>query len=89
MTDAGPAPRIVGPIRRRHAVEVAALQFLRRHTDRQVKTTVPGPFTMLQQAQNDHYPTEEAAAMDDAAAVNAEIHNLFAAGADSVQIDEP
>ncbi len=84
-----PVPRIVGPIRRRHAVEVEDLQFLRRNTDRQVKITVPGPFTMLQQAQNDHYPTEEAAAMDYAAAVNAEIRDLFAAGADVVQIDEP
>src|SRR5687768_11231863 len=50
-----PVPRIVGKIRRRHAVEVGDLQFLRAHTDRQVKITVPGPFTMLQQAQNDFY----------------------------------
>jgi 5-methyltetrahydropteroyltriglutamate--homocysteine methyltransferase len=84
-----PVPRIVGPIRRRHAVEVEDLKFLRAHTDRRVKITVPGPFTMLQQAQNDYYESEEEAAMDYAAAVNAEIADLFAAGADIVQIDEP
>lgn len=84
-----PVPRIVGPIRRRHAVEVQDLLFLRAHTTRKVKITVPGPFTMLQQAQNDHYRSEEEAAMDYAAAVNAEIKDLFAAGADVVQIDEP
>jgi 5-methyltetrahydropteroyltriglutamate--homocysteine methyltransferase len=84
-----PVPRIVGPIRRKHAVEVGDLQFLKRHTKRPVKITVPGPFTMGQQAQNEHYPTEEAAAMDYAAAVNEEIKDLFAAGADIVQIDEP
>lgn len=84
-----PVPRIVGRIRRRHAVEVEDLRFLRAHTDRQVKITVPGPFTMLQQAQNDFYGSEEEAAMDYAEAVNAEIRDLFAAGADVVQIDEP
>lgn len=84
-----PVPRIVGKIRRRHAVEVDDLKFLRAHTDRQVKITVPGPFTMLQQAQNDFYGSEEEAAMDYAEAVNAEIRDLFAAGADVVQIDEP
>jgi 5-methyltetrahydropteroyltriglutamate--homocysteine methyltransferase len=86
---ANPVPRIVGPIRRRHAVEVEDLLFLRAHTDRQVKITVPGPFTMLQQAQNDFYKSEEEAALDYAAAVNAEIKDLFAAGANVVQIDEP
>lgn len=84
-----PVPRIVGKIRRRHAVEVEDLQFLRAHTERKVKITVPGPFTMLQQAQNDFYASEEEAAMDYADAVNAEIKDLFAAGADVVQIDEP
>jgi len=84
-----PVPRIVGKIRRRHAVEVGDLEFLRRHTTRKTKITVPGPFTMLQQAQNDFYKTEEEAAMDYADAVNAEIRDLFAAGADIVQIDEP
>ncbi len=84
-----PVPRIVGPIRRRHAVEVDDLKFLKRHTSRRTKITVPGPFTMLQQAQNDFYASEEEAAMDYAAAVNAEIKDLFAAGADVVQIDEP
>ncbi|WP_326639799.1 hypothetical protein OIE67_12805 [Nonomuraea fuscirosea] len=84
-----PVPRIAGPIRRPRAVEVDDLRFLRAHTDRVVKMTVPGPFTMSQQAQNDHYPDAEAAAMDYAAAVNAEIRDLFAAGADIVQIDEP
>src|SRR6266567_2304768 len=84
-----PVPRIVGKITRRHPVEVEDITFLRRHTDRKTKITVPGPFTMLQQAQNDFYKTEEEAAMDYAAAVNEEIRDLFAAGADIVQIDEP
>ena len=84
-----PVPRIVGKIRRRHAVEVDDLKFLRAHTTRLTKITVPGPFTMLQQAQNDFYKSEEEAAMDYAAAVNEEIKDLFAAGADVVQIDEP
>jgi 5-methyltetrahydropteroyltriglutamate--homocysteine methyltransferase len=84
-----PVPRIVGKIARRHAVEVEDMKFLRSHTTRKAKITVPGPFTMLQQAQNDFYRTEEEAALDYAAAVNAEIRDLFAAGADYVQIDEP
>ena len=84
-----PVPRIVGKIRRKHAVEVEDLLFLKRHTNRMVKITVPGPFTMSQQAQNDFYPDLESAAMDYAVAVNAEIRDLFAAGADIVQIDEP
>lgn len=84
-----PVPRIVGRIRRKHPVEVEDLLFLKRHTTRKVKITVPGPFTMTQQAQNDFYESPEAAAMDYAAAVNAEIRDLFAAGADVVQIDEP
>ena len=84
-----PVPRIVGKIRRKHAVEVEDLNFLKRHTTRKVKITVPGPFTMLQQAQNDFYKSEEEAALDYAAAVNEAIRDLFAAGADVVQIDEP
>jgi 5-methyltetrahydropteroyltriglutamate--homocysteine methyltransferase len=84
-----PVPRVVGRIRRRHPVEVDDLKFLRAHTDRRIKMTVPGPFTMSQQAQNDFYTTAEAAAMDYAVAVNEEIRDLFAAGADVVQIDEP
>jgi 5-methyltetrahydropteroyltriglutamate--homocysteine methyltransferase len=84
-----PVPRIVGRIRRRHAVEVDDLRFLKRHTPKQVKMTVPGPFTMSQQAQNDYYPSPAEAAMDYAVAVNEEIRDLFAAGADVVQIDEP
>ena len=84
-----PVPRIVGRIRRRHPVEVEDLKFLRRHTRKPVKITVPGPFTMCQQAQNDFYRTDEEAAMDYAVAVNEEIRDLFAAGADIVQIDEP
>src|SRR5882672_5332689 len=82
-------PRIVGRIRRKHAVEVDDLKFLKRHTTRKTKITVPGPFTMAQQAQNDYYKSAEEAAMDYAAAVNEEIRDLFAAGADVVQIDEP
>src|SRR5450755_2752619 len=85
-----PVPRVVGPIRRRHPVEVGDLEFLRRHTQRHVKVTVPGPFTMAQQAQIDFYGgSRQLAAMDYAAAVNAEIRELFDAGADVVQIDEP
>src|SRR5436190_8925952 len=84
-----PVPRIVGRIKRRHAVEVEDLKFLKAHTTRKTKITVPGPFTMAQQAQNDFYKSEEQAALDYAAAVNAEIRDLFAAGADYVQIDEP
>jgi 5-methyltetrahydropteroyltriglutamate--homocysteine methyltransferase len=84
-----PVPRIVGKIERKHAVDVRDLEFLKRHTTRTVKMTVPGPFTMTQQAQNDFYEREEDAAMDYAAAVNEEIKDLFAAGADIVQLDEP
>ncbi len=87
-----PVPRIVGKIRRLRDVEVADLKFLKsslRKPGAQAKITVPGPFTMSQQAQNDFYPSDEAAAMDYAAAVNQEIRALFAAGADVVQIDEP
>ena len=84
-----PVPRVVGKIRRRHAVEAGDVAFLRANTDRQIKITVPGPFTMAQQAQNDFYESEAALALDYAAAVNEEIRDLFAAGADVVQIDEP
>jgi 5-methyltetrahydropteroyltriglutamate--homocysteine methyltransferase len=84
-----PVPRIVGPIRRRHPVQADDLKFLRAHTSRPVKVTVPGPFTMAQQAQNDYYPSREAAAFGYAGAVNEEISDLFAAGADIVQLDEP
>ena len=84
-----PVPRIVGKVSRRHPVEVRDVKFLRANTDRMIKMTVPGPFTMSQQAQNDFYKDEEEMALDYAAAVNAEIKDLFAAGADIVQIDEP
>lgn len=84
-----PVPRIAGKIRRRHAVSVDEVRQLRALTDRQIKLTVPGPFTMSQQAQNDFYPSLAEAAMDYAAAVKAEIADLFAAGADVVQLDEP
>jgi 5-methyltetrahydropteroyltriglutamate--homocysteine methyltransferase len=84
-----PVPRVVGPVRRRHPVEVRDVAFLRANTDRAIKITVPGPFTMSQQAQDDYYRDEVALAMDYAAAVNAEIKDLFAAGADVVQVDEP
>ncbi len=82
-------PRIVGKIRRMRAVEVDDLLFLKKHTSRKTKITVPGPFTMTQQAQNDYYGSEEEAALAYAAALNEEIADLFAAGADVVQIDEP
>src|SRR6202008_1940192 len=84
-----PGPRIAGKVRRKHPVEVEDVKFLRANTERTIKITVPGPFTMSQQAQNDFYQDEEEMALDYAAAVNAEIKDLFAAGADIVQIDEP
>ncbi len=84
-----PVPRITGPIRRRHPVGVDDVTFLRAHTSKTIKITVPGPFTMSQQAQNDYYPTAEAAAYGYAEAVNEEVRDLFAAGADIVQLDEP
>jgi 5-methyltetrahydropteroyltriglutamate--homocysteine methyltransferase len=82
-------PRVVGPIRRTRPVEVDDLRFLRSRTDRTIKITLPGPFTMSQQASDEFYGDEAALAMDLAAAVNEEVHDLFAAGADVVQIDEP
>src|ERR1700730_17073312 len=75
-----PVPRVVGKIRRRHPVQVRDLAFLRANTNRQVKITVPGAFTMAQQVQNDHYKSEEALAMDYASAVNEEINDVFARG---------
>jgi 5-methyltetrahydropteroyltriglutamate--homocysteine methyltransferase len=84
-----PVPRVAGKVRRKHPVEVRDVQFLRANTDRAIKITVPGPFTMSQQAQNDFYKDEAELALDYAAAVNAEIKDLLAAGADIVQIDEP
>jgi 5-methyltetrahydropteroyltriglutamate--homocysteine methyltransferase len=84
-----PVPRVVGPIRRREPVEVRDVAFLRSLTARRIKITVPGPFTMTQQAQNDHYPDERSLAFAYAEAVNEELRELKAAGADVVQIDEP
>jgi 5-methyltetrahydropteroyltriglutamate--homocysteine methyltransferase len=84
-----PVPRVTGKIRRKHPVEVRDVKFLRAATDRMIKMTVPGPFTMSQQAQNDFYSDPAELAMDYAKAVNEEIRDLFAAGADIVQIDEP
>jgi 5-methyltetrahydropteroyltriglutamate--homocysteine methyltransferase len=84
-----PVPRVVGPVRRVRPVQVRDVQFLREHTDRRIKATVPGPFTMAQQAQNEYYPDRESLAMDYAACVNEEVKALFAAGADVVQLDEP
>ena len=84
-----PVPRVTGPIRRRHPVQVRDVKFLRANTDRPIKITVPGPFTMSQQAQDDYYKDEVALGLDYAAAVNEEIKDLFAAGADIVQVDEP
>jgi 5-methyltetrahydropteroyltriglutamate--homocysteine methyltransferase len=84
-----PVPRVVGPIRRTRPVEVRDVEFLRSITDRRIKITVPGPFTMTQQAQNDHYADEKSLALAYGEAVNEELHDLKAAGADVVQIDEP
>jgi 5-methyltetrahydropteroyltriglutamate--homocysteine methyltransferase len=82
-------PRIVGPIRRKHPVEARDVKFLRANTGREIKTTLPGPFTLAQQCEDLFYRDEEALALDFAAAVNAELKDLFAAGADVVQLDEP
>ena len=84
-----PVPRVTGPIRRRQPVEADDVRFLRAHTDRTIKITVAGPFTMSQQAQDDYYGSREALAFGYAEAVNEEIRDLFAAGADIVQLDEP
>jgi 5-methyltetrahydropteroyltriglutamate--homocysteine methyltransferase len=84
-----PVPRVTGPIRRRGPVLVRDARFLRASTERPIKVTIPGPFTMSQQAQDDHYGDEEALALDLAAAVNEEVLDLFAAGVDVVQLDEP
>src|SRR6266566_2913767 len=84
-----PVPRVVGPIRRTRPVEVRDVEFLRAATTRTIKATLPGPFTMSQQAQDDYYGDEEALAMALASAVNEEVRDLFAAGADVVQLDEP
>jgi len=82
-------PRVVAKISRRHPVEVRDLEFLRRNTDRVAKITLPGPFTMGQQTKNEFYASDEELALDFAAAVNAEAHDLVAAGADVIQLDEP
>jgi 5-methyltetrahydropteroyltriglutamate--homocysteine methyltransferase len=84
-----PVPRVTGPIRRRGPVETRDVEFLRAITNRRIKITVPGPFTMTHQAQNDHYPDERSLALAYAEAVNAELRDLKASGADVVQIDEP
>jgi 5-methyltetrahydropteroyltriglutamate--homocysteine methyltransferase len=84
-----PVPRVVGPVGRARPVEVRDVEFLRANTDRRIKITLPGPFTMSQQAQNDHYPDQRSLALDLARAVAEEVRDLFAAGADVVQIDEP
>ena len=84
-----PVPRVAGPVRRKGPIEVRDVEFLRANTDRAIKITLPGPFTMAQQAQNDYYADDEALAMDYAAAVNEELRDLKAAGADILQLDEP
>ena len=84
-----PVPRVVGPISRPKPVQVRDVEFLRENTDRTIKVTVPGPFTMSQQAQDDYYGDPEALAMAYAVALNGEVKDLFAAGADIVQLDEP
>ena len=84
-----PVPRVVGPVRRTRPVQLRDAEFLRRSTDRRIKITLPGPFTITQLAQNDHYPDEQSLAMDVAVAVNEEIRDLRAAGVDVIQLDEP
>jgi 5-methyltetrahydropteroyltriglutamate--homocysteine methyltransferase len=92
MSKAGlatPVPRIVGPIKRTHAVETRDMAFLRENTERLAKITLPGPFTMSRQAVNDYYKDDDQMVMDFAAAVNAEAHDLEKSGADVIQLDEP
>jgi 5-methyltetrahydropteroyltriglutamate--homocysteine methyltransferase len=84
-----PVPRVAGPVKRLKPVELRDVEFLRRNTDRRTKITMPGPFTMTQQAQNDYYKDEEELAMAYAAAVNAEMRDMKAAGIDVIQLDEP
>ncbi len=84
-----PVPHFTGPVKRLGPVEVRDVAFLRAHTDRTIKITLPGPFTMSEQARTSHHPSREALAMELADAVNAEVRDLFAAGADIVQLDEP
>lgn len=84
-----PVPRVVGPIRHTGPVEAPHVALLKAHTDRPIKITLPGPFTMAQQAQNDYYPDDGSLAMAYADAVNVEMKALFAAGVDIVQLDEP
>jgi 5-methyltetrahydropteroyltriglutamate--homocysteine methyltransferase len=84
-----PVPRVTGPIVWRHSTELDYLALLKEQTDKPIKITLPGPFTMAQQAQNDYYPDDEALAEAYAVAVNQEVLALFAAGADIVQLDEP
>jgi 5-methyltetrahydropteroyltriglutamate--homocysteine methyltransferase len=84
-----PVPRVVGDIKRSRPIELRDMEFLRRNTDRAAKITLPGPFTMSQQAKNEHYKDEEEMAMAFAAAVNAEARDLQDAGADVIQLDEP
>ena len=84
-----PVPLVSGPIRRERPIEVEDVKFLRANTERAIKITLPGPFTMTQQAENAYYPDAESLAMDYADAVNEEIKDLFAAGVDIVQLDEP
>ncbi len=84
-----PVPRVTAPIRRARPVEVGDVAFLRANTERRIKITVPGPFTMTALAQDDYYGDERALALAYAAAVREEIAELFAAGADLVQVDEP
>ena len=86
---ATPVPRIVGPIKRTHAVETRDMAFLRENTERLAKITLPGPFTMSRQAVNDYYKDDDEMVMDFAAAVNAEARDLEKAGADVIQLDEP
>ncbi len=84
-----PVPLVSGPIKRREPVEVRDVKFLRANTTKTIKITLPGPFTMAQQAVNEHYRDDESVALAFAEAVNEEVHDLFAAGADVVQLDEP
>src|SRR5581483_1685907 len=82
-------PRVAGPVSRKHPVQKRDVEFLRAHTDRRIRVTVPGPFTMTQQAQNDYYGSDAELALAYAAAVNEELRDAVAAGADIVQVDEP
>jgi len=83
------AARVVGPLRRARPTMLSALQFLRQHTDKPVKVTLPGPMTTADTLADEHYGSRRALAMDLAKLLNEEACELAENGCDIVQFDEP